>query len=572
MRNTILLLGGLLLASPLFAQTPVNDDCSGALSLTVGDTVGRTGKFVGATTTAGLPEACTYGTQPDLWYKFVAANSTQVLLLAATSDDDYGGSIKVYSGTCGSLQAVSTNCSEHYISTIAGGRYRQRLTVSGLQAGSTYYVRLSDAYNYSSVTFRLTLRNEQAPAGSVSLLEPANQAVNVNFELPQTLRWTAATGASAYEVRLYSTNENRTYYTTDTALPVRVPAGTYFWNVRAVNAVDQSTGVSDTVTFSTCASVANPVTISNPGYNAFCEGRSVKYRASANVAGMQWFYNYQPIPGATADTLVVTQGGTYSLRILGNAGCYSDPSNYLGAYVLPLPYKPHVVAVGAGDICNGGNSVRLTASGLYNAQWFSVGGGTNAWVDTFSTWQAGSYFVQIHGTNGCNSNSDTFLVRSLYTPPTYAITATGNQLSVPAGYEYYQWYRDGVAINGATANTYTALDNGSYRVDVGNSAYCKMSSLNLAFAGTAVSNLQVEGVACSFYPNPLRSTLQVDVEGGARNSATLRLVDAQGRLLRTVALKAGHNTVPVGSLPAGLYHAVLCVGATERSVQLVKLP
>ncbi|RYD94858.1 MAG: T9SS type A sorting domain-containing protein, partial [Sphingobacteriales bacterium] len=316
----------------------------------------------------------------------------------------------------------------------------------------------------------------------------------------------------------------------------------------------------------------NPVPISSQGFPAFCPGNSVKLIASQWLPNLQWFRNGLPVAGATSDTLRATDAGQYNLRLLGNNGCYSNLSPTIGVSVLAQPAKPRVTAVGAGDICNGSNTVRLTAAGLYNAEWHRTGSNFSAWVDTLATTQEGAYYVQIHATNGCNANSDTFVVRSLVAPPTYSISANGNVLSVQSGYEFYQWYRDGVVIIGANASQYTAGEAGIYRVDVGNSATCKTSSATLTFTSTAVSTLELGGALVAFYPNPVQNELRVNLQGARLRNPLLRIIDASGRCIRTTALKPGVNTLSLSGLPAGIYHAVLQDDRGSNAVRLVKVP
>ncbi|MGZ4850311.1 MAG: hypothetical protein ACXV2C_02895, partial [Candidatus Bathyarchaeia archaeon] len=60
---------------------PSNDDCSGAISLTPNTSCsGTTGTVDIATATTGLPAGCeSVGTHYDVWYSFVAANSTNTI-------------------------------------------------------------------------------------------------------------------------------------------------------------------------------------------------------------------------------------------------------------------------------------------------------------------------------------------------------------------------------------------------------------------------------------------------------------------------------------------------------------
>ena len=63
---------------------PSNDDCAGAPTLTSATNCSNTaGTLVSATATAGLPAGCeTGGTHYDVWYKFIASNTTHAVTIS----------------------------------------------------------------------------------------------------------------------------------------------------------------------------------------------------------------------------------------------------------------------------------------------------------------------------------------------------------------------------------------------------------------------------------------------------------------------------------------------------------
>ncbi len=112
---------------------PPNDNCTGAIGLTVnpnnlcGTTTAGT---VQNATTSAQTNACGGTADDDVWYSFVATNTTHfvsLLNLAGSTTDLYHS---VYSGTCGSIGAPLV-CSDPESST-----------VTGLTIGNTYYVRV----------------------------------------------------------------------------------------------------------------------------------------------------------------------------------------------------------------------------------------------------------------------------------------------------------------------------------------------------------------------------------------------------------------------------------------------
>lgn len=115
-----------------YTPPPANDDCSGAITLTPGTTCSNiTGTIANASTTTGLPAGCeTGGAHYDVWYKFVAANTTSTVTISGQGTNFTNPEIQLYSGTCGSLTSITCGTTT--------------LTSSALSIGATYYVRVSN--------------------------------------------------------------------------------------------------------------------------------------------------------------------------------------------------------------------------------------------------------------------------------------------------------------------------------------------------------------------------------------------------------------------------------------------
>jgi hypothetical protein len=125
---------------------PVNDDCAGALALTVNSDLacGLTtpGTINLATASPEDPAACSGTEDDDVWFSFVAtATSHQIdLINIANGTTDLYHSL--WEGGCGSLTLVSGSCSDPNSST-----------PSGLTIGNTYYLRV---YSWTSTTGQTT--------------------------------------------------------------------------------------------------------------------------------------------------------------------------------------------------------------------------------------------------------------------------------------------------------------------------------------------------------------------------------------------------------------------------------
>ena len=115
-----------------YTPPPSNDDCGSAITLTSATSCSNTiGSIVNATATTGLPVGCEAGgAHYDVWYKFVAANTTHTVTISGQGTSFTNPEIQLYSGACGSL--ISKTCGT------------TSLTSSILSIGATYYIRVSN--------------------------------------------------------------------------------------------------------------------------------------------------------------------------------------------------------------------------------------------------------------------------------------------------------------------------------------------------------------------------------------------------------------------------------------------
>lgn len=121
---------------------PANDECAGAVALTVNNNLNCTATTSGtlvSATNSGIT-ADTGTADDDVWYSFVATATTHKITLANVEGDLTDLVHEVLDGSCGTLTII--NSSDSDIST-----------VTGLTVGTTYYVRV---FTYSSTTAEST--------------------------------------------------------------------------------------------------------------------------------------------------------------------------------------------------------------------------------------------------------------------------------------------------------------------------------------------------------------------------------------------------------------------------------
>ncbi len=171
---------------------PANDDCSGAVSLTVNPDLlcgsfaqGYTDSATASTETA--PTCAASGVNDDVWYSFVATGSNHVVSLYDVSGST-DMAMALYSGVCGSLVAVQ--CSDP-----------NTMTATGLTAGTTYYVRV---YTYTSTattraSFKICVGTPPPPpANDTCATAIAGQPANSSTPYTNTQDATSATNSGGF--------------------------------------------------------------------------------------------------------------------------------------------------------------------------------------------------------------------------------------------------------------------------------------------------------------------------------------------------------------------------------------
>jgi hypothetical protein len=131
----------------------------------------------------------------------------------------------------------------------------------------------------------------------------------------------------------------------------------------------------------------------------------------------------------------------------------------------------------------------VTAQTGVTYQWYLDGNMiTGAVGSDYMAMQAGAYTVMATSASGCSATSGTAVSVTLNAAPAIpVISSTGSSSFCQGGSASlgftpepgvtYQWYQDGSAISGATGNSITVTDSGSYSVVAVNASGCSSTSL-----------------------------------------------------------------------------------------------
>jgi hypothetical protein len=254
-----------------------------------------------------------------------------------------------------------------------------------------------------------------------------------------------------------------------------------------------------------------------------CDGSTVTLSSGITnpVYGYQWYKNSAPLASATSPTFEANDAGDYYLVI--TSGTCTSQSNTLHVVVAAITISSTNPST---DVILPGGTKTLTVTTSAVAPtyaWYRNGVLLTETSATLTATQDGEYKVVVTQTSGCNAVEEkiftlnyptgfqiTIVTDASYTActsstvvlnvsnfvalaPTGAINVTG------AGYQY-QWYKDNVAVAGATAATLTIgnyLQNGTYRVEAAIPGFPNAVSNNIVVnLGVGAVTITSTGTLC----------------------------------------------------------------------------
>lgn len=427
------------------------------------------------------------------------------------------------------------------------------VTYAAVQPGS--YVALVTQSNCSA--FSDPIRLTQVDASTAGTLTPAAAQICSGSSIILT-----ATGGNSYR---WFKNNTVVSGATGSTLTVTT-AGIYTVEITTASgcAVKLNSQTKVDVNPSPTGSIS-------PATAAICAGSTTTLTATGG-ATYQWYKDGTPLSGATSPTLTVTDGGTYTADIIKD-GCTAKASNNA---VVSLKTVSGKITPDAASFCAGG-SVVLTASGGTSYQWFKDGVAINgATAANYTARESGVFTADIiDGT--CRTRADNEVgVRSVsitpsaISPATATICAGGSVNLTVTGGSSYQWYKNGVAITGATQGTYTANETGNYTADIisgdckikatntsvvssgsapsgaispASGAICPGSSLNLNASGGITYQWYKDGAAIAG-----ATSARLTVTEPGSYTAEIISGDCKGKASNTVTITAG--TPPSGNITA----------------------
>ncbi len=519
------------------SNTPINDDCSGATSLTVyGATCGgaTTGDVAGAT--QSIPAITCGGStgtaDDDVWYSFVATAAAHDITVVGSASFD--AVIDLRSGSC---SGTNINCAD---GTFTGGT--EVLNAAGLTIGATYFVRVYD-YNSTvpaTTTFTICVTTPGPPPAP-----PVNDDCSGAVSL--TVFGSTCGGTTTGDVAGATQS-----------IPASCggTANDDVWYSFVATAVTHNITVMGSASFDAVVDLRSGA----------CPGTNVNCSDTSGVGGTEIIH-------ATG----LTVGSTYFVRVYHYSASVPATTMFYICITTPCLAPNTTINPAAATICTGG-STTLTANGANSYTWVPTTGLNSSTSAAVTANPASTTTYTVTGTYGGCSGTQVVTV-TVDPAATAQITQIENLLTSSPG-TTYQWYLNGILIPGATSQSYLATQNGNYTVMTTNASGCSATSNPfpiISFLG--IDNIDGTNVI-SIYPNPFSTSATLEIKGAVGNDEVGFLIfDMLGREVKNVTLlptnttKSGMSfTIDRNDLSNGMYFYKLknkneIIGSGKFSIQ-----
>ncbi|MFA5781679.1 MAG: SBBP repeat-containing protein [Bacteroidales bacterium] len=302
-----------------------------------------------------------------------------------------------------------------------------------------------------------------------------------------------------------------------------------------IYSVTVTVGGSAIATGSTNATVYSIPVAPTAGNNGpVCEG-SILFLTADTVSGAIYAWTgpngfasslQNPV---ISDSAVLTMTGTYYVSVIVN-GCVS-PEDSTSVVIDSIQTVPVITPSSNITFCQG-DSVILTSSIADHYLWSD-----SSTTQSITVLDSGVYTVIVSDSIGCSATSLPTVVTVYSNPVTPTITQLGDSLQSSAA-ATYQWYLNGVVINGDTSQICTPTQNGDYTVVITDSNGCSAISPAFNYTYVGINNIDNEDLIIIF-PNPTGSNFTIKVPPATRQ---IKILNSVGQLLsRTCGIEGQKN-------------------------------
>lgn len=283
--------------------------------------------------------------------------------------------------------------------------------------------------------------------------------------------------------------------------------------------------------------------------------------------GGSWEIGYGP--GQITGTTYTANGGGGTVSLYNRVGsCYSP----LVTFTVDLPNAPAVrdTAVCAGSAVTltptaGGATYRFYADSTSTNP---LAGGNN--VSSFTIpilTTTTTFYVSAVSASGCEGTARRAVLVRVNALPNVSIIQNGDTLVATAAAGNYQWYKDGIALAGATSSSIRVVESGVYTVTLTSPEGCATTSNAITVDVTSVEDVgKNQALRWNTYPVPFTSELILQAEA----AFSYQLLDIRGAVLLQGQCEGVQATLNTSELARGIYFVRIAVNGQSAMRKLVK--
>lgn len=258
------------------------------------------------------------------------------------------------------------------------------------------------------------------------------------------------------------------------------------------------------------------------------------------------------------------EGSSYVLDWNTLSGCLTTNSDNItiNMYETPVPN----LTASPNDFCEG-YDITFTAEGGFNYD-FAVSSTSNSVQNsgsdnyTISGLQTSDdiIYVTVENSDGCIAIDS--IVTNVLSTPNPTITQSGGDL-ITDPFSFYQWYLDGNPIPGATSQTYTPTQNGTYYVEAVGSNGCIGQSSTFILSNVSVAELDNK-FQFSVFPNPSAGQFMVNTDLRKYEGY---ISDLLGK--RIIKLASNFSSINLEKVNSGIYFLNISSAQGIKSIKLI---
>lgn len=486
--------------------TPTNDECAGAIALTVNtdDTCTNVyaGSNAGATESAGNTGVCNAGNANDVWYSFVATQETMVLeylnIVAAIGSGGTLQATELLSGTCGTLTSLDCRTGDY-------------ITYGGLTIGNTYYIRnytnLSGEYaqNYDICIRELPTAPSNDDCANAITITASTDDTCANLVVGTTIGATTSVDNACTST---TTSYGDVWY-------VFTPTETGFFEF-SLNRLQTSPSTYYSIFSGSCGALTE--------VSSSCTSNS---DAIYNLDMGQTYYvqvrSSQTDPGINFELCIVD---------LPPAAANSDCSSPITLLESPDSSGSNRIT---GDLDNAYYSPEGACSSTYESVWYE-----------FTPAQTGTYHFELIRTSGS----------AYYT--VYDSNDCAGGLDYLGG-DINSCFESGTDTGPVVAGT-------TYLVSIQASSAASFEFFTYPDATLSVGSNEYEE-SFSYYPNPVEDNLTIEARNTISNVTVHNML---GQKVQEITPNGVNTTINMNEMNKGVYFVTVTINNSQKTIKVIK--